>query len=209
MKLYYPISTILIFIMVMLHKLQIKTDVIRKSRGLVCLFSFITLSILLIVSFVLVKILPQDNYVRNIFIKNNGNLNNLTFHISLFLLFYLLLVLLSILSRNVNLFHKLDVAQGVFYFLFILGFLVYSFLFDKRNKGEGGHNINLNGDHLPLMSLFSVIITIMITAILASDLKNIENFFNTENYGYICDVGQKFKDVSIQDPIICPTNKLY
>ena len=49
----------------------------------------------------------------------------------------------------------------------------------------------------------------MITAILASDLKNIENFFNTENYGYICDVGQKFKDVSIQDPIICPTNKLY
>ena len=193
---YYLIATILIITMLMIHKLQIHSESIKKSRYIVFGFSVLTLVVLLSLTKIY-TLLASNNILPDILDIVGTDIKELTIHIFFCLLFYLSIIVLSILSTNVKMFHRIDVFQGVSYFLFILGFLAYS----VKSK--------INDIKLRYILCLFILTVIIITITLTTRLKHIINFFNTENYGYICNIGTKFKDVSIEDSIICPNNKLY
>ena len=49
--------------------------------------------------------------------------------------------------------------------------------------------------------------SIYISVLLGFTKSNYKDFFNKDSYGYFC-LGKKFKDISLEQPLICPTNKL-
>ena len=192
MGLYYSISLLLVFLMIIFSKFHTPSNM-ATSRGYYVLYFIITMAISIVFTGLMYFLFK---YNINDKMKLLNNIITIQY-------FYLIVTIISlyITSKNKN---YADITNIV---IFVITILVIIIDFHRPSPGGGGNVLN-SKDYFHIIILLIIITIMSIVTITDQFFKNkLYNFFDVKKYGYLCPK-KNFKDVVLGEThLICPKTK--
>lgn len=193
---YTLVSIFIVFNMVFIHEFHVEKKV-TKSRGFIA-GNMIGLMVVLFIFFGFFFALNIYNNNTNFFNITNDIDMNFIYFTNIFRVvgFFFGITMIILLHINQSLLR--DKVKYTLYSLLTISFYLYEIIIKEENRNV----------YMLKFLLWSIIISVIYIGLIIGFTKsNYQDFFNKDSYGYFC-LGKKFKDISLEQPLICPTNKL-
>lgn len=190
---YTLVSIFIVFNMVFIHEIHVEKKV-TKSRAFIA-GNMIGLIAVIFIFFGFFFALKKFD-ITNFFNFGEDINSNFIYFTNIFRVLGIFFGITMMSIPYINKAITRDKVKYTLYSLLTISFYLYEIII----KG----NIRVTWKYLLLLIIISVIYIGLIIGLSKYDYKD---FFNKDSYGYFC-LGKNFKDISLEQPLICPTNKL-